>query len=247
MKSIVKGNDFTMRIPVVKMVEGEKVAFPLPACTDVEVRLTGAYKRIALDYEVDVEEDNVLLAHVTATQLSLGTFALEVKGKLFGAAWRSNEYEQIRIVDNNAKGDTVFTPDEGEDSVEMDTAVVVLPPDKVVSQLVEDVTAAVHLAQQAKADTEATDSTVQANEEVRKANETARQTAEDARQQAETARQTAETARQEQETAREQAETTRQEQEAKRESDTAAAIAAAHVSVAYDPDKASIVITTGEE
>lgn len=27
MKKIVKGNDFTMRIPVVKMVDGEKQAF----------------------------------------------------------------------------------------------------------------------------------------------------------------------------------------------------------------------------
>lgn len=34
MKKIVKGNDFTLRIPVMKMVEGEAQAFPLPACTD---------------------------------------------------------------------------------------------------------------------------------------------------------------------------------------------------------------------
>ena len=46
MKRIVRGNDFTMRIPVVKIVEGEKVAFPLPGCTDIVVRLCSAYRRL---------------------------------------------------------------------------------------------------------------------------------------------------------------------------------------------------------
>lgn len=36
MKKIVKGNDFTQRIPVAKMVEGQQNAFPLPACTEVQ-------------------------------------------------------------------------------------------------------------------------------------------------------------------------------------------------------------------
>lgn len=31
MKKIVKGNDFTLKIPVMKMVEGQPQAFPLPA------------------------------------------------------------------------------------------------------------------------------------------------------------------------------------------------------------------------
>ena len=31
MKKIVKGNDFALRIPVMKMVEGQAQAFPLPA------------------------------------------------------------------------------------------------------------------------------------------------------------------------------------------------------------------------
>ena len=43
MKKIVKGNDFIMQIPVMKVVNGEKVAFPLPACTDIVVRLCSAY------------------------------------------------------------------------------------------------------------------------------------------------------------------------------------------------------------
>ena len=35
MKKIVRGNDFTLRIPVRKIVNGEQVAFPLPARTSL--------------------------------------------------------------------------------------------------------------------------------------------------------------------------------------------------------------------
>ena len=95
MKKIVKGNDFTLRIPVMKMVEGEAQAFPLPACTDVVVQVCNQFKRIPLAYEIDVKEDNVLLAKVEGDQMSIGTYAIEVKGKIFGNDWRSNEYPSL--------------------------------------------------------------------------------------------------------------------------------------------------------
>ena len=279
MKSIVKGNDFTMKIPVVKMVEGEKVAFPLPACTDIVVRMANSYRRTALAFEISAAEDNVILAHVEGDLLSLGTYALEVKGKLFGADWRSNEYEQIRIVDNNAAGDTAFTPDENEDSVEMDTAVVVLPPDKVVSSLVDDVTAAVKLAEEARTATEATDAAIKQAEEARAASEEHRSENETARQSAENQRANTEAQRITNENARIEAEKARVAAEEKRETDTQQAtsqmqqkvetataqmqqkvesaisdaekrgdeaVKAAHVSVAYNAETASIDITTGE-
>lgn len=139
MKKIVKGNDFTLRIPVMKVVDGEKVAFPLPACTDVVVRIANQYKRVSLDYTVDVAEDNVILAKVEGDQISLGTYAVEVRGKIFGADWRSNEYPQFQIVSSNADADTEFgQTDEGDNSVEMDTALVILPPTAELSQLISD-------------------------------------------------------------------------------------------------------------
>ena len=139
MKKIVKGNDFTLRIPVMKVVDGEKVAFPLPACTDVVVRIANQYKRVSLEYTVDVAEDNVILAKVEGDQISLGTYAVEVRGKIFGNDWRSNEYPQFQIVSNNADADTEFgQTDEGDNSVEMDTALVVLPPTAELSQLISD-------------------------------------------------------------------------------------------------------------
>ena len=138
MKKIVRGNDFTLRVPVMKIVNGERVAFPLPGCTDIKVNVVNQYRRIALSYTIDVSEDNVLLARVEGDRVTVGTYALEVKGKLFGNDWRSNEYEQFQLVDNNAAGDTVFEPHEGEDSVEMDTALVVLAPAVELGNLIKD-------------------------------------------------------------------------------------------------------------
>lgn len=139
MKKIVKGNDFTLRIPVMKMVEGQAKAFPLPACTDVVVQVCNQFKRIPLAYEIDVKEDNVLLARVEGDKMSLGTYAIEVKGKIFGNDWRSNEYPQFAIVSNNADADTEFgETDEGDNSVEMDTAMVILPPSVEYSDLISD-------------------------------------------------------------------------------------------------------------
>lgn len=138
MKKIVRGNDFRLRVPVMKIVDGEKVAFPLPGCTDIRVNIVNQYRRIALSYTIDVSEDNVLLARVEGDKVAVGTYALEVKGKIFGKDWRSNEYEQFQIVDNNAAGDTAFEPHEGEDSVEMDTALVVLAPAVELGNLIKD-------------------------------------------------------------------------------------------------------------
>lgn len=139
MKKIVKGNDFTLRIPVMKMVGGEAQPFPLPACTDVVVQVCNQFKRIPLAFEIDVKEDNVLLAKVEGDKMSLGTYAIEVKGKIFGNDWRSNEYPQFAIVANNADADTEFgETDEGDNSVEMDTAMVILPPSVELSDLISD-------------------------------------------------------------------------------------------------------------
>ena len=115
MKKIVRGNDFTLRVPVRKIVGGEKERFPLPACEEIEVNLVNAFRRRRMAHTIGVEDDSLLEVSVQSTEMALGTYALEVKGKLFGCSWRSNEYEQIMLVDNNAQGDTVFEPQEGED------------------------------------------------------------------------------------------------------------------------------------
>ena len=138
MKKIVRGNDFTLRIPVRKIVGGQMEKFPLPACEEVEVNLVNAFRRRKLEFAVSVADDSLIEARVESSKMALGAYALEVHGKLFGCSWRSNEYEQIMLVDNNAKGDTEFGEVvEGEDSVEMDTAIVVLPPTAELGKLIE--------------------------------------------------------------------------------------------------------------
>ena len=139
MKKIVKGNDFTLKIPVMKMVDGQAQAFPLPACTDVVVQVCNQFRRIPLAFTIDVKEDNVLIARVEGDKMSIGTYAIEVRGKIFGNDWRSNEYPQFSIVAKNADSDTEFgETDEGDNSVEMDTAMVILPPSVELSDLISD-------------------------------------------------------------------------------------------------------------
>lgn len=189
MKKIVKGNDFTLKIPVMKMVDGQAQAFPLPACTDVVVQVCNQFKRIPLAFEIDVKEDNVLLARVEGDKMSLGTYAIEVKGKIFGNDWRSNEYPQFSIVSNNADADTEFgTTDEGDNSVEMDTAMVILPPSVELSDLINK-------ANDALKTNKETNDTLNTNEEARQEAEAQRATAESERTDAEQSRVSAEEAR----------------------------------------------------
>lgn len=220
MKKIVRGNDFTLRIPVKKIVNGEQVSFPLTDCTDIAVHVVSKYKRTALPYTIDKESNDVLLADVDGTALSLGTYALEVTGKLEGANWRSYEYEQFAIVDNNASSDTVFEggTTEGDTNIEgsnggnadkgcmdvkiegfaVDTALVVLPPISARATIIE----LIANADAAIAAVRETEAAVKASEDVRVENESLRQRAEEQRAESEATRQTAEEQRAESETER---------------------------------------------
>ena len=217
MKKIVRGNDFTMRIPVRKIVNGEQVKFPLPACTEIVVNLVNAYRRTALVYNVGVADDSVIEARVDGDRISVGKYALEVRGKLFGNDWRSNEYEQVQIVDNNASGDTVFEPSEGEDSVEMDTAVVVLPPTADTEALIAACKEATEACRKTTEEAEAAESGRKAAEEAREMAESQRRADERAREVAEDQRSSNESSREDAEAQRISAETERKTADTKRE------------------------------
>lgn len=210
MKKIVKGNDFTLRIPVMKMVDGQAQAFPLPACTDVVVQVCNQFRRIPLAFTIDVKEDNVLLARVEGDRMGIGTYAIEVKGKIFGNDWRSNEYPQFAIVSKNADADTEFgETDEGDNSVEMDTAMVILPPSVELSDLIDK-------TNEALKNNKETNDTINENEEARKKEEEARVIAEQKRTGAEQSRVEAEEARVTAEDERINAETSRVNAESER-------------------------------
>lgn len=218
MKKIVRGNDFTLRIPVRKMVNGEQVAFPLPACTDIQVNIVNQYRRVSLAYTIDAAEDNIILARVEGDAVSVGTYALEVRGKIFDNDWRSKEYEQFSIVDNNASGDTEFNGEliEGEDSVEMNTALVILPPTAELTQLITDANTAIKTAKQTDATLKANESERAEAEQMREIAEVGRESEEDKRSENEKARQAAESERVNNEDARKTAEAQRANAESER-------------------------------
>lgn len=218
MKKIVRGNDFTLRIPVKKIVNGEQVAFPLPACTDIVVNIVNQYRRVALNYTIDMAEDNIINARVEGDAVSVGTYALEVRGKIFGNDWRSKEYEQFAIVDNNASGDTAFNGEliEGEDSVEMNTALVILPPTAELTQLITDANTAIETAKQTDATLKANESERTEAEQQRESAEAARVSAENKRSESEGARHAAEVERMSNEDARKTAEAQRANAESER-------------------------------
>lgn len=218
MKKIVRGNDFTLRIPVRKMVNGEQVAFPLPACTDIQVNIVNQYRRVSLAYSIDTTEDNIILARVEGDAVSVGTYALEIRGKIFGNDWRSKEYEQFAIVDNNASGDTEFNGEliEGEDSVEMNTALVILPPTAELTQLINDTNTALETAKQTDATLKTNESERISAEQQRVSAEVSRTSEENKRSENDKARQAAETERMSNENARKTAEAQRAEGESER-------------------------------
>lgn len=218
MKKIVRGNDFTLRIPVCKIVNGEQVAFPLPACTDIVVNIVNQYRRVNLAYSIDTAEDNIINARVEGDAVSVGTYALEVRGKIFGNDWRSKEYEQFAIVDNNASGDTTFNGEliEGEDSVEMNTALVILPPTAELTQLINDANTAVETAKQTDATLKANESERVSAEKQRVATEASRVSEENKRRKSEGVRQAAENERMSNEDARKASEAQRANAEAGR-------------------------------
>ena len=218
MKKIVRGNDFTLRIPVCKMVNGEQVAFPLPACTDIQVNIVNQYRRVSLAYSIDTAEDNIILARVEGDAVSVGTYALEVRGKIFGNDWRSKEYEQFAIVDNNASGDTEFNGEliEGEDSVEMNTALVILPPTAELTQLINDTNTALETAKQTDATLKTNESERISAEQQRVSAEASRASEENKRSENEMARQAAEAERVSNEEARKTAEAQRADAESER-------------------------------
>ena len=218
MKKIVRGNDFTLRIPVRKIVNGEQVAFPLPACTDIVVNIVNQYRRVALSYTIDTAEDNIINARVEGDVVSVGTYALEVRGKIFGNDWRSKEYEQFAIVDNNASGDTAFNGEliEGEDSVEMNTALVILPPSAELTQLITDANTALETAKQTDATLKANESERISAEQQRASAEVSRVSAESRRSESEGVRHAAEVERVSNEDARKTAEAQRANAESER-------------------------------
>lgn len=130
----------------------------------------------------------------------------------------AREYEQFAIVDNNASGDTAFNGEliEGEDSVEMNTALVILPPTAELTQLITDANTAIETAKQTDATLKANESERTEAEQQRASAEAARVSAENKRSESEKVRHAAEAERMSNEDARKKAEAQRANAESER-------------------------------
>lgn len=228
-----------LKIPVVKMVDGEQVAFPLPACEEVTVRLCSAFRRVDMKYSVDVERDNVLEVKVDGTLLSIGRYGLEVSGRLLGCAWRSAEYPQIEIVNNNADSDVEFVEDAGDNSVDIDTMLVVLPPTVELQQLIDGANEAMEKAKE-------TDAKITERENGRQDSEAQRDISEAKREESEKERITNEEQRQIDEGQRKKDMQQMQTDVGEAIEACEQAVVDARVSIEYDADEYGIIITTGE-
>lgn len=125
MKKIVKGNDFSLAIPMAR-VDGEtREALDLTQCTDIAVRLCSAYRRIVLEHSIEGADKATLVARVEGEQLSLGTYAIEVVGKVNGNDWRTYDCGAIQIVECNHDADSDLGDIIEGDRIEMDEASVV--------------------------------------------------------------------------------------------------------------------------
>lgn len=204
------------------------------------MNIVNQYRRLALSYTIDTAEDNILNARVEGDAVSVGTYALEVRGKIFGNDWRSKEYEQFAIVDNNASGDTAFNGEliEGEDSVEMNTALVILPPTAELTQLITDANTALETAKQ-------TDATLKANESERTEAEAARSREEGIRQESETERVRQEAARETAEATRQNAEVEREKADTEREKRVSEAISSTSSAAKAATDAAAVATEAG--
>ena len=121
-----------------------------------------------MTFKIDVALDIIILARVE-DNLPCATYALEVKGKCLGNDWRSNEYEQIQIVDNNASADYDFSElQEGENSVDMNTAIIILAPSVELSGLIDDTKATLKQAEETIS--KANDATEESKEATKLAN-----------------------------------------------------------------------------
>lgn len=139
MRSIVRGNDFLLRIPVRVCKEGEVTELDLTKCEDVRVTLVSAFGSVTPEVSVSATDSSVLLARMEGTALPNGLFSVEVTGAIDGARWRSERARQLRIVETDGEADFCATDKEGM-RVEMEAVTI---GDIVITSIQPGVTAQV--------------------------------------------------------------------------------------------------------
>ena len=108
MKSIVRGNDFIIQIPVRQTSDEGIVAVDLTKCSDLRVVLSGDLGSYEPSFVISDTDTSLLICSVDGSLLPRGVYSVDVNGEYYGVQWRSVKVEQIRIVEHDGDADEVI-------------------------------------------------------------------------------------------------------------------------------------------
>ena len=108
MKSIVRGNDFIIQIPVRQTSDEGIVAVDLTKCSELRVVLSGDLGSYEPSFVISDTDTSLLRCSVDGSLLPRGVYSVDVNGEYYGIQWRSVKVEQIRIVEHDDDADEVI-------------------------------------------------------------------------------------------------------------------------------------------
>lgn len=108
MKSIVRGNDFIIQIPVRQTSDEGIVAVDLTKCSELHVVLSGDLGSYEPSFVISDTDTSLLICSVDGSLLPGGVYSVDVNGEYYGVQWRSVKVEQIRIVEHDDDADEVI-------------------------------------------------------------------------------------------------------------------------------------------
>lgn len=108
MKSIVRGNDFIIQIPVRQTSDEGIVAVDLTKCSELRVVLSGDLGSYEPSFVISDTDTSLLICSVDGSLLPRGVYSVDVNGEYYGIQWRSVKVEQIRIVEHDDDADEVI-------------------------------------------------------------------------------------------------------------------------------------------
>lgn len=108
MKSIVRGNDFIIQIPVRQTSDEGIVAVDLTKCSELRVVLSGDLGSYEPSFVISDTDTSLLICSVDGSLLPRGVYSVDVNGEYYGVQWRSVKVEQIRIVEYDDDADEVI-------------------------------------------------------------------------------------------------------------------------------------------
>lgn len=125
---ITAGNDFILKIDLQqKSSNAEATALPASSIADLAVAIVSSSGRRTIPaFEVDADNDNVLVVHVDGKAMGEGQKAVEITGLINGHNVRGFEHNVFDVKHHNGEQNIDFMPYEGEEGGVLRMSFVVL-------------------------------------------------------------------------------------------------------------------------